>query len=219
MHEVDGNRRLVRLLLRELGRPASRRTAADRVAGASSSCAVTRTGLCRRLAFDRAVLLQPGSLGSSRRLAGRTDARNSPIASAMPTASACSSTSAPANSALADFSGHEIIGKDLDLVQLLAIVAKADAVVSNSTGPLHGGGHRLPVVGLYPPVGGCTPDRWGPMGRRPPGARRARGGSLIGPTPPGDIMNGIAVETVVEAVEALLFTRAKRRRGVVFIPY
>ncbi|MFC2150515.1 glycosyltransferase family 9 protein [Calditrichota bacterium] len=50
-----------------------------------------------------------------------------------------------------------------DLLTLTALLGQARFAISNSTGPLHLA-HLLgtKVLGLYPPVPNCTPDRWGP---------------------------------------------------------
>lgn len=50
-----------------------------------------------------------------------------------------------------------------NLLALSALLNKSELLISNSTGPLHLGvalGRR--VLGLYPPVKGCLPERWGP---------------------------------------------------------
>ncbi|NQU04683.1 MAG: glycosyltransferase family 9 protein [Calditrichaeota bacterium] len=52
-----------------------------------------------------------------------------------------------------------------ELLMLSALLRKAVLVISNSTGPLHLAvalGRR--VLGLYPPLKGCLPERWGPYG-------------------------------------------------------
>ncbi|MCF7810277.1 glycosyltransferase family 9 protein [bacterium] len=52
-----------------------------------------------------------------------------------------------------------------DLLLLSALLYKSELMISNSTGPLHLAvalGSR--VLGLYPPVKGCLPERWGPYG-------------------------------------------------------
>ena len=54
---------------------------------------------------------------------------------------------------------------ELNLVQLAALISRAELLISNSTGPLHLAvalGRK--VVGLYPPVRDCLPERWGPYG-------------------------------------------------------
>ncbi len=53
----------------------------------------------------------------------------------------------------------------LQMDQLTALLAQAALVVSNSTGPLHlAAALGTPVIGLYPPVAGMNPRRWGPVG-------------------------------------------------------
>ena len=103
---------------------------------------------------------------------------------------------------------HFIVAPPLDV--LAAVLSQAHCVVANSTGPLHVASLAgAPVVGLYPPVKACTPDRWGPIG---PGAR-----SLTAPLQPGesnpipkpdlapdDLMTRISVEKVYALVQTQL---------------
>jgi lipopolysaccharide heptosyltransferase II len=52
------------------------------------------------------------------------------------------------------------------LKELAALLAEADLLVSNSTGPLHlAVAVGTEVIGLYCPIRGCAPERWGPYGR------------------------------------------------------
>lgn len=56
---------------------------------------------------------------------------------------------------------------ELDLNELIALLSRASALVANSTGPLHvAAALGVSVAGIYPPLRNCTPDRWGPIGKR-----------------------------------------------------
>lgn len=51
----------------------------------------------------------------------------------------------------------------LTLIELAAFVRDANVFVANSTGPLHiAAAVGTPVIGLYPPIRACSPERWGP---------------------------------------------------------
>lgn len=53
--------------------------------------------------------------------------------------------------------------QQLGLSDLVALVQRSALVVSNSTGPLHiAAAVGTPVIGLYPPIRECSPQRWGP---------------------------------------------------------
>jgi heptosyltransferase III len=52
----------------------------------------------------------------------------------------------------------------LGLKELAAFIRSADLFVSNSTGPLHiAAAVGTPVIGFYPPIRACSPERWGPV--------------------------------------------------------
>jgi heptosyltransferase III len=54
----------------------------------------------------------------------------------------------------------------LSLKGLAAFIKSADLFVSNSTGPLHiAAAVGTPVIGFYPPIVACSPQRWGPITR------------------------------------------------------
>ncbi|MBS0359697.1 MAG: glycosyltransferase family 9 protein, partial [Proteobacteria bacterium] len=58
-----------------------------------------------------------------------------------------------------------LMGK-LKLSELLALIAACDGIVASSTGPLHiGAAMGVYALGLFPPVIGMDPSRWGPLGR------------------------------------------------------
>jgi heptosyltransferase-3 len=96
--------------------------------------------------------------------------------------------------------------ENLPLDVLAAVLAQAGVVVANSTGPLHvAAAAGAPVVGLYPPVAACDPERWGPLGSL------AR--SLTAPTTsaeparfanprvvPADLMARISVDSVLKKI-------------------
>lgn len=51
----------------------------------------------------------------------------------------------------------------LNLDELKALISKASLVVANSTGPLHiASALGINVIGFYPKVKACSPERWGP---------------------------------------------------------
>jgi ADP-heptose:LPS heptosyltransferase len=53
----------------------------------------------------------------------------------------------------------------MDLLELAGLLTNCEILIANSTGPLHLAvalGRK--VLGLYPPVKDCLPERWGPYG-------------------------------------------------------
>lgn len=55
----------------------------------------------------------------------------------------------------------------LSIKELAALLAKADLLIANSTGPLHlAAALSTAVVGLYCPLQPCHPHRWGPYGQK-----------------------------------------------------
>lgn len=63
------------------------------------------------------------------------------------------------SSRVVDLSGQ------MDLQQLIAFIARADALVAASTGPLHiAAACGVKAVGIYPPVRPMHPGRWAPLG-------------------------------------------------------
>jgi ADP-heptose:LPS heptosyltransferase len=96
--------------------------------------------------------------------------------------------------------------ENLPLDVLAAVLAQAGVVVANSTGPLHvAAAAGAPVVGLYPPVAACDPERWGPLGSQTrsltaptTGAEPAR---FANPrVAPADLMERIAVDSVLGTI-------------------
>ncbi|OGO92699.1 MAG: hypothetical protein A3F10_03465 [Coxiella sp. RIFCSPHIGHO2_12_FULL_42_15] len=60
----------------------------------------------------------------------------------------------------------DVIGQ-LNLNQLLQLMAHCDGLIANSTGPLHmAAGTGINVLGLYPPASGMNPQRWQPLGKQ-----------------------------------------------------
>lgn len=50
-----------------------------------------------------------------------------------------------------------------DLGELIALISKADIIIGNSTGPIHiGAALGKFVIGFYPKITACSPERWGP---------------------------------------------------------
>ncbi|MGH2568391.1 MAG: glycosyltransferase family 9 protein, partial [Bacteroidota bacterium] len=96
----------------------------------------------------------------------------------------------------------------LGLKELAAFLARADLFISNSTGPLHiAAAVGTPVIGFYPPILACSPQRWGPYTDRkfvfvPDRNKcpRCQGG----PCEADDCMEQIEVGRVVQEVERLV---------------
>jgi ADP-heptose:LPS heptosyltransferase len=96
----------------------------------------------------------------------------------------------------------------LSLKELAAFLKTVDLFVSNSTGPLHlAAAVGTPVVGFYPPVRACSPQRWGPYTTKKtvfvPDARacpRCQGKPCQGNT----CMDLITVHDVLAAVERMI---------------
>lgn len=82
------------------------------------------------------------------------------------------------------------LGNKTDLSTLIALVARANVVVSNDTGPVHlAYALRTPSVTLFGPS--TDANRWGPLDRRRHAIFR------------GDPISGISSEDVLRCVEAL----------------
>ena len=100
------------------------------------------------------------------------------------------------------------LSRTLPLLTLAALIRKADAFVSNSTGPLHiAAAVGTPVVAFYPPIRQCSPVRWGPLTDRKvifeprtDDCPRCKGG----PCESNDCMDLITVEAVESAVNSLM---------------
>jgi ADP-heptose:LPS heptosyltransferase len=92
------------------------------------------------------------------------------------------------------------LGGRTNLSALIALVARADIVVSNDTGPAHiAYALRTPSVTLFGPS--TDTERWGPLNRR-------RHAVLF-----GDPIPEIPAEAVVERVEGLVSRRKRERLG------
>ncbi len=88
-----------------------------------------------------------------------------------------------------------------DMRTLSAIIAGAETVVANSTGPLHLAaalGRR--VVGLYSAKPGMAPIRWGPLGT---GHEVLTPIAADGEPDPSQPLSGLAIERVLEAVSRI----------------
>jgi heptosyltransferase-3 len=96
----------------------------------------------------------------------------------------------------------------LSLGELAALLERAQFLVSGSTGPMHiASAVGTPVIGLFCPIEGCTPRRWGPLGKGDvvlmppvPPCRRCIGHSC----PYYDCMDQISVEDVIQAGREIL---------------
>ena len=97
---------------------------------------------------------------------------------------------------------------ELSLKELAAFLESTDLFVSNSTGPLHiAAAVGTPVIGLYPPIRACSPQRWGPLTEKKvvfvadkECCVRCKGKQCRG----NECMDQITVEQVVRAAKALL---------------
>ncbi len=90
---------------------------------------------------------------------------------------------------------HINIAGETDLLALAAVIRGAALLVSNSTGPLHlAVALGTKVVGLYPPVKDCLPERWGPYGHYD-WAMVAEGG-LCGKCVPGEFSGCACMEKI-----------------------
>ncbi|MFH0766303.1 MAG: glycosyltransferase family 9 protein, partial [Calditrichota bacterium] len=158
----------------------------------------------------RLIVIHPGSGGS---------ARNWPPEYFRATANALSDrlscqiavTGTASESSLGELvsdNRHLNLCGKLNLLELAALLTKADLTIANSTGPLHlAVALSRPTLGLYPPVRGCLPDRWGPYGHpewslKPdlPLCRRCHSGTLSACA----CMEALKPDTVAErAVEIL----------------
>ena len=68
--------------------------------------------------------------------------------------------------ALQEMTGIMTLAVDLPLAVLIALIARARCVVSNSTGVLHiAAATGTYAAGMYPPILACSPKRWGPWTR------------------------------------------------------
>ncbi len=91
---------------------------------------------------------------------------------------------------------------------LAAFLRRCSLFVANSTGPLHiAAAVGVPVIGLYPPIRACSPERWGPWTKRKEvivadadTCPRCHGGPCRG----NDCMEQITVERVHQAARRLL---------------
>jgi heptosyltransferase-3 len=98
----------------------------------------------------------------------------------------------------------------LSVKELAAFLRMVDLFVSNSTGPLHiAAAVGTPVIGFYPPIRACSPQRWGPYTDLktvfvpdPKACPRCHGKPCQG----NDCMDLISVQEVVQCVERMLHT-------------
>lgn len=100
-----------------------------------------------------------------------------------------------------------VVGQ-LHLKELSALIKTSDLFISNSTGPLHiAAVVGTPVIGFYPPIVQCLPERWGPYTKTRTifvpdrnFCNRCRGGECQ----TSDCMEEITVEDVFTAVKEML---------------
>lgn len=51
----------------------------------------------------------------------------------------------------------------LNIKELMALISRSDMLIANSTGPIHlAAALKKDVVGFYPRITACSPERWGP---------------------------------------------------------
>ena len=104
----------------------------------------------------------------------------------------------------------------LGLKEFAAFVQSSDLFVSNSTGPLRiAAAVGTPVIGFYPPILACSPERWGPVTQKKavfvPDRMKCelcKGGECRGNV----CMDQIRVADVVEAAGRLMPKPTKRQR-------
>jgi heptosyltransferase-3 len=106
----------------------------------------------------------------------------------------------------------------LSLKGLAAFIKSADLFVSNSTGPLHiAAAVGTPVIGFYPPIVACSPQRWGPITQKkivfvPEQSRceLCRGGTCTSNV----CMEQIGVQQVVDAATQLVMTNKRGKKSI-----
>lgn len=108
-----------------------------------------------------------------------------------------------------------IVG-ETTLLQLAAILTMCRVLVTNSTGPMHlAASCGIPVIGIFCPIAGCSPQRWGPLGENTkvlipdvPACKNCVGSRCVY----YDCMNLLEPERVMREVEELL-TNVEERKG------
>ncbi|HEY4613373.1 MAG TPA: glycosyltransferase family 9 protein, partial [Bacteroidota bacterium] len=107
---------------------------------------------------------------------------------------------------------HALVNR-LSLLELAAFFKNVTLVIANSTGPLHiAAAVGTPVIGFYPPIRACSPERWGPYTEKktvfvPDRNRCPRCNG--GPCEANDCMEQITVEQVVREAERMLTNHRK----------
>jgi lipopolysaccharide heptosyltransferase II len=121
---------------------------------------------------------------------------------------------------VADGSGR-MIGSSvgvLSLKGLAAFISSADLLVANSTGPLHiAAAVGTPVIGFYPPMIACSPQRWGPVTERKilfvpelSQCELCHGGACRSNV----CMDQIKVQDVVDAAQKLVKKKTRNRKSI-----
>jgi ADP-heptose:LPS heptosyltransferase len=101
----------------------------------------------------------------------------------------------------------KVVG-ETGLLQLAALFTMCKVLITNSTGPMHlAASCEIPVIGIFCPIAGCSPQRWGPLGKNTrvlipdvPVCQRCVGRRCEH----YDCMNLIEPETVLREVQKLL---------------
>ena len=109
------------------------------------------------------------------------------------------------------------VGK-LSLKAMAAFIKSADLFVSNSTGPIHiAAAVGTPVIGFYPPIIACSPQRWGPIIEKrilfvPESAQceLCDGGACRSNV----CMDQIKVQEVMEAAQKLVKRKMRSRKSI-----
>lgn len=59
----------------------------------------------------------------------------------------------------------KVVG-ETSLLRLAALFTLCKVLITNSTGPMHlAASCEIPVIGIFCPIAGCSPQRWAPLGR------------------------------------------------------
>jgi heptosyltransferase-3 len=216
-HELDYNLSLLKMLGCQLphdAKPTIRLTDQDRLA------ATTERRRLRISGQSKTVILHPGSGGSARDWGTANFAKlavdlaergwNVVLTGARGEEKLVNKVVAEANGKVKTSVGR------FTLRELAAFIQSMDLFISNSTGPLHiAAAVGTPVIGFYPPILACSPDRWGPVTERkilfvPDRVKceLCKGGPCK-----GDVcMDQITVSQVREAAQSLVLKHTEKHR-------
>jgi len=146
------------------------------------------------------VILHPGGRGSADNWPAKNYGRLARLAcdsgvQVFLTGTACEQPLLHAVTAASGLPALPRLIEPVTLKQLAAVIARAGALVSGSTGPMHlAAGLRVPTVSLFPEGGVTGPERWRPLS---PLARVLTPG-------PGEGVGTIAPETVAQQLREVL---------------